>query len=95
MMMGVGNNQNLENNTFQENLQCLAAYREIFNQAAFEYIEVILQGFINDIKYLIVKVDSKDSFEKCKESMVNFCFCYAPLTKRLREYCKCLINGAS
>lgn len=35
MMMGVGNNQILENNTFQENLQCLAAYREIFNQAAF------------------------------------------------------------
>lgn len=84
----------VSNKLFEENLEYLSAFRQIFNQETFENILIVLQSFINDVNNLILKIDNEENFQKCRDSLENFCFCYAPLTRRLRGYCQCLINGA-
>lgn len=80
---------------FEENLKNLIAFKEIFNSKSLSNLLIILESFINDINGVVLKIDDEKKFKDCQESLMNFCYTYAPLTKKLKKYCQCVINGAN
>lgn len=89
------NTGTFDNKNLKENIQNLVNFTHFFNETAFSHVLYILQSFINDIKTVMVKLNTEKNFEKCKESLVAFVLGYDPVTKRLKKYCQCLINGAN